>query len=111
MVFIYYSTKLIGADYLIIKGASIGAVTYGLIDLLMGVLSKNPEVLQKTSGHFVHASAAMLGGALGGLFIKRYLLPDPAAYKKNVRRFSIVPEPSYKRVRTKKVRFVKPKKL
>lgn len=109
---IYYSTKVLGADYLPIKGAIIGSITYGLIDVLMGVLTNNPNLSHADTGHFVHASAGILGGALAGTFIKKYLLqPKGRTYAKKVRRYLVIPEPSLKKEPTKKVRFVKPKKL
>ena len=111
-IMIYYLTKLLGTDYLPLKGAIIGAISYGFIDVLMGVLTNNPNLSRADIGHFVHASAGILGGALAATFIKRYLLqPKGGTYDKKVRRYLIIPEPSLKKEPTKKVRFVKPKKL
>lgn len=110
---IYYSTKRLGSDYLPIKGAGIGAINYGLIEVIMGIMGDNPAVQQPTTGHFVHASGGLWAGAVAGFLVKRYLLKtDDVTTKIRIRRFSIVPAPTLKREHKKKrVRFVKPKKL
>lgn len=71
VVFIYYSSLVIGKDYLIIKGAIIGAITQGII---MSIRSLFSGYQMPTVSHFVHASASFVAGALAGFLVKKYLL-------------------------------------
>lgn len=74
-VFVLYQlTKIIGSDYLPIKGTVIGMFTYAAIVVIFATLGRNPNMAQNVSGNLVHTSAAALGGLLAGILVRRYLL-------------------------------------
>ncbi len=73
-VFLYYLTKRIGVDYLPIKGAIVGMITWALVIVIFSTLGKNPNMSQPVASHFFHAFGAALAGALAGFLMKRYLL-------------------------------------
>ena len=68
---LYYTSLIWDTDYFPLKGAFIGAITYSFIAILKSLLTGfNLE----TTGHFVHASAGLIGGLLAGYLVKKYLL-------------------------------------
>ena len=110
----YEMARKLGTDYFAIKCAFVGTVTYGLIATIYGTLGKNPRFAELTvSGHYVQASAGLLGGLVAGLLIKKFLFSDNKITEtKRVRRYNLVPSPALKKEqKDRKVRLIKPKKL
>lgn len=109
---IYEMGRKLGTDYLAIKGALVGTVTYGMIAAIFGTLGRNPRFAELTvSGHFVQASTGLLGGFVAGLLVKKFLFSDGKVTEmKVIRRYNFVPSPALKKEK-RKVRLVKPKKL
>lgn len=70
----YYSTKIWGTAYLPVKAMLIVLTIESLIFIIFGVLGKNPNLVQKASGNFVHTAAAAIGGLLLGFLLKRYVI-------------------------------------
>lgn len=108
---LYQFTRVIGIDYLTIKGFVIGMVAYAFVFCIFGILAHNNRMIQSTLGNYLIAGLAGFGGGLAGFLMKKYLFADhKATQTKRVRRFSVIPKPAMKR-QSRKVRLVKPKKL
>ncbi len=72
---VYEMGRYLGIDYLPLKGAFVGYITYGVTAAIFGNLGRSPIYEELTvSGHYVHASAGFLAGLLGGYLIKKYVL-------------------------------------
>lgn len=114
-VFVLYQlTKIIGSDYLPIKGAVIGMFTYAAIVVIFATLGRNPNMAQNVSGNLVHTSAAALGGLLAGILMRKYLLTErPAIIVANqnneVKRYILLPGPARKHEPSKKQHGLKSK--
>lgn len=76
IVFLYYLTKIIGTDYLSLKGMFIGMLAYSFIFAIFGTLAKNPHMLQTTLGNYIFAGTSGCGGAFAGFLMKKYLFKD-----------------------------------
>jgi hypothetical protein len=69
----YHSPKMLGNDYFIIKCMFISMFSESLLFIIFGTLAGNMLLVQNTSGNYVHASAAALGGITRGFLINKYL--------------------------------------
>jgi hypothetical protein len=84
-VFILYQlTRIIGNDYLPVKGLLIGMYTYAFVFTIFGTLVKNYHLLQNTLGSYVFALNSAFGGFLAGILMKKYLF-NTSSEKKLVR--------------------------
>lgn len=71
---VYYSAKVLGADYFPIKSMIITMTAEAVLVIVFGTLANNPHLAISVTEHYVHASSAALAGLTRGLLIKRYLL-------------------------------------
>ncbi len=95
---IYYGTKILGADYLIIKAIILTMTAESLLFNIFGTLGKNPYLIQDQSGNLVHASAAAIGGLSVGFLMKKYLVIETAPGKgTRINRYFILYDPAAKR--------------
>ena len=107
-VFVLYQlTKIIGSDYLPIKGTIIGMFTYATLVVIFATLGRNPHMNQNVSGNLVHTSAAALGGLLAGILMRKYLLVERqviiGANENHVfKQHILVPGPARKQVQKQK---------
>ncbi|AFM43166.1 hypothetical protein Desaci_4316 [Desulfosporosinus acidiphilus SJ4] len=69
----YHSPKILGNDYFVIKCLFISMFAESLLFIIFGTLVGNIHLVQNTSGNYVHACAAAMGGLSRGFLIKRYL--------------------------------------
>jgi hypothetical protein len=112
ILMMYQFTRIIGIDYLIIKGMIIGMVAYAFVFCIFGVLGHNDRMIQSTLGNYLIAGLAGFGGGLAGFLMKKYLFADNQASQTNmVRKFTAVPTPAAINKERRRVRFIKPKKL
>lgn len=110
---LYQFTRIVGIDYLTIKGIVVGMVAYAFVFCIFGVLAHNNRMLQDTLGNFIIAGLAGFGGGLAGFLMKKYLFADnEATQRKRGRKYTVVPKPAMKKEQQdRKVRLMKPKKL
>ena len=74
IVVLYFLTKIIGTDYLPIKGMIVGMTAYAFVFVIFGTLAKNDHMLQSALGNYVIGLNSGLGGFLAGILMKKYLL-------------------------------------
>lgn len=72
ILILYYLTKLVGTDYLPIKGALIGMYTYSFVFTVFGTLANNQHMLQNTLGNYIFALSSGFAGFLAGILMKKY---------------------------------------
>lgn len=70
---LYYSPKILGTDYFPIKALFIAMVAEALLFVVFGTLDGNKNMLMDVTSHYVHASAAALGGLSRGYLIQTNL--------------------------------------
>ena len=70
---LYYSPKIFGFDYYLIKAIFISMVAEALLFIVFGTFTRNEYMMQDVVGHYVLASAAAIGGLSRGYLIKKYL--------------------------------------
>jgi len=85
---LYYFTKIIGTDYLPIKGAIVGMSAYSFIFTIFGTLADNYHMLQSALGNYIFAISSGFSGFLAGILMKKYLFKESSQQIK-IRRFSI----------------------
>lgn len=73
---LYYSPKILGIDYYIIKAIFICMVAESILFILFGNLANNKFMMQDAVGNYMMAIAAALGGLGRGYLIKRYLFTE-----------------------------------
>lgn len=76
IVTLYYLTKIIGTDYLPIKGMFIGMLAYAFVFTIFGTLAKNYHLIQSALGNFVIGLNSGFGGFLAGILMKKYLFNE-----------------------------------
>lgn len=76
ILILYYLTKIIGTDYLPIKGTLVGMCAYSFIFTIFGTLADNHHMLQSTLGNYIFASSSGFGGFLAGILMKKYLFKE-----------------------------------
>ena len=74
IVVLYFLTKIIGTDYLPVKGMIVGMTAYAFVFVIFGTLAKNDHMLQSALGNYVIGLNSGLGGFLAGILMKKYLL-------------------------------------
>lgn len=75
-VILYYLTKIIGTDYLPIKGMISGMTAYAFIFTIFGTLVKNDLMIQSPLGNMIFSLDSGLAGFLGGFLMKKYLFKN-----------------------------------
>jgi len=70
---LYYSPKIIGTDYYLLKAVFISMLAESILFIVFGNLVGNEHMLQDTVGNYVQAGAAAIAGLTRGYLIKRYL--------------------------------------
>lgn len=75
-IFLYYLTKVIGTDYLPLKGMFIGMLAYSFIFAVFGTLARNSQMLQTALGNYIFAGTSGFAGAFAGYLMKKYLFKD-----------------------------------
>jgi hypothetical protein len=97
----YLLTKIIGIDYLAIKGIYIGMVAYSFVFAIFGVLADNPNMLQDTLGNYIFAATSGFGGSLAGFLMKKYIFDtNEATQRPRVLGYSLFPKPAMKKEET-----------
>lgn len=71
---IYYMTKFVGVDYLIIKGGVIGMFTWAILHSILKMSGADIIMPYSPSGNLIFAFGAAFAGAIMGYLIKKYLL-------------------------------------
>lgn len=71
---LYELIRVIGYDYLPIKGALVWMTMWALIDIIFATLGKNTIMDQPLSGHFMHALGAGMAGSIMGYLMVKYLV-------------------------------------
>ncbi len=111
---VYQSVRFLGSDYLYLKGAGIGMITYALIVVLFGILGGNDNLEQTVVSHFIHAIGASFAGMLAGYLVQKYLFTERAKIenkgkKSELHRYIRLPQPVRKKEQNN--RFIKPRKI
>jgi len=65
ILILYYLTKIIGTDYLPIKGMIIGMSAYSFVFTIFGTLARNHHMLQDTLGNYTFALSSGFRGVNG----------------------------------------------
>lgn len=77
-VVFYYSLEKIGTDYLIIKSASVGALSWLFFELMFTVTVEGEYIdIRPMSDYYVHILGSLAFGITLGLLFKKYLLQRP----------------------------------
>lgn len=97
ILILYYLTKIMGTDYLPIKGTLVGMCTYSFVFTVFGTLSNNNHMLQSALGNYIFALSSGFAGFLAGILMKKYLFNETS---QKIRRYSIVPLRSKKKKKT-----------
>lgn len=102
VLFIYYSPKWFGKDYLPLKAAFSGLVTYGLIDVIMVHMATKTQFKLSSLEHYVHASSGALGGLMAGFLLNRFVFKNNKKKENGIKKYTLVSEPLRKRDPKKK---------
>ena len=86
ILILYYLTKIIGTDYLPLKGILIGMTTKSFVFVIFGTLAKNYHLIQNTTGNFFHSFNSGFAGFLAGILMKKYLFNESGHKIKNSKR-------------------------
>ena len=78
---LYQLTKIIGTDYLPVKGFIVGMVAKAFVFTIFGVLAKNYHLIQSPLGNYVIGLNSGFGGFLGGILMKKYLFDESTQNK------------------------------
>lgn len=84
---LYQLTKIIGTDYLPVKGIFIGWGAYAFVFMIFGTLAKNYNLIQSPLGNYVIALNSGFGGFLAGILMKKYLFEESSHVIK-IKRYS-----------------------
>jgi len=79
---LYHLTKIIGTDYLPVKGMIIGMIAYSFVFTIFGTLAKNYHLIQSALGNYVIALNSAFGGFLAGILMKKYLFDESSQKNK-----------------------------
>jgi hypothetical protein len=73
---LYYSPKLLGLDYFVLKAMFLSMVAESLFYIVFGSFMRNEFLLQDAIGNYVLSSAAAIGGIVRGFLIRKYLFQN-----------------------------------
>ncbi|HCF51170.1 MAG TPA: hypothetical protein DER60_12865 [Syntrophomonas sp.] len=74
----YYLLQKLGQDYLILKGLTIGLLSWVLTELLFTSTIEGKYIpIRSLSDYYIHISGAVVFGVTLGLLFKKYLVTNP----------------------------------
>jgi hypothetical protein len=80
-LFTYYGLKILGKDYLPVKGMFITMSLESWVFNVFGNLVGNEKLILSVSGNFVYAAASAIGGLSGGFIIQKFLFKNTGFQK------------------------------
>jgi len=78
-VFFYYSTKILGTDYLISKSILISLIAWGIIETLFVAIIEGPQLInpRPINDYYLHMIGNIIFGLTMGILFKKYLFKNP----------------------------------